>query len=68
MHYGTIVYDDLLPLKYFTDEAKEAGVPVVNVQGRAAGSRSTRRPPPKEADVVVLNYLGAPLEFKPKKK
>ena len=67
MHYGTVVYDDLLPLKYFTDEAKEAGVPVVAFKGRGWLKIDTASPAPKEPDVVVLNYLGAPLEFKPKK-
>ena len=67
MHYGTIVYDDLLPLKYFTDEAKDAGVPVVTFKARGWLKIDTAVAP-KAADVVVLNFLGAPLEFVPKKK
>ena len=67
MHYGTIVYDDLLPLKYFTDEAKDAGVPVQTFKARGWLKIDTAVAP-KAADVVVLNFLGAPLEFVPKKK
>ncbi len=38
MHYGNIIYDDLLPLKYFTDECKENDVPVIT-SSRSNGSR-----------------------------
>ena len=67
MHYGTIVYDDLLPIKYFTDEVKEASIPIVNFKPREWLKIDTAVAP-KAVDVVVLNFLGAPLEFVPKKK
>ena len=67
MHYGTIVYDDLLPLKYFTDEVKEAMIPIVTNKARGWLQIDTSATP-KEANCVVLNYLGAPLEIKLKKK
>ena len=66
MHYGTIVYDDLLPLKYFTDEAKLESIPIETYKARGWLKIDTAVAP-KEANVVVLNYLGAPLEIKPKK-
>jgi len=66
MHYGTIVYDDLLPLKYFTDEAKAESIPILTYKARGWLKIDTAATP-KAVDLVVLNYLGAPLEFKPKK-
>ncbi|MFO0845690.1 MAG: MBL fold metallo-hydrolase [Gemmataceae bacterium] len=59
MHYGTIVFSDLLPLNYFTDEAKDAGMPVVRMKPREVLKIDTAAPPPKQASVVVLDYQQA---------
>jgi L-ascorbate metabolism protein UlaG (beta-lactamase superfamily) len=68
MHYGTIVFSDLLPLNYFTDEAKEAGVPVVKMKPREALRFDTGEPAPKQASVVVLDYQQPLPDMKPKRK
>jgi len=67
MHYGTIVYGDLLPVSYFTDECKEEGVPVTRSKGGWL-KIDTKAEAPKQADVTVMDYNGAPIELKPKKK
>jgi L-ascorbate metabolism protein UlaG (beta-lactamase superfamily) len=66
MHYGTVVYDDLLPLKYFTDEVKDDEVPIVNFKPREWLKIDTRAAAPKQASVAVLNYLGPGPEIKVK--
>jgi len=58
MHYGTIVYDDLLPLKYFTDECKEHEVPVVQYKPKEVLKFDTKAEAPKKATVVALSYIG----------
>jgi L-ascorbate metabolism protein UlaG (beta-lactamase superfamily) len=70
MHYGTIVFSDLLPLSYFTDEAKDAGVPIVKLKPREWLKIDTKAPAPKQASVAILDYNGPPPEIKtrPKKK
>lgn len=68
MHYGTIVYDDLLPVKTFTDECKENELSIVNFKERTWLRIDTTADAPKKADVCVMSYLGAPLDFKLKPK
>jgi len=68
MHYGTIVYDDLLPLKYFTDEAKEAEVPVEVYKVGQSLRVDARTPLPAKAPVVVLDYNGPLPEIKKKNR
>src|SRR5262245_23012554 len=67
MHYGTIVYSDLLPTNYFLDEAKDAGVPILKMKPREWLKIETKEAAPKQASVAILDYQG-PLEFKPKEK
>jgi L-ascorbate metabolism protein UlaG (beta-lactamase superfamily) len=67
MHYGTIVYSDLLPLNYFLDEAKDAGMPVVKMKPKEWLKIETKEAPPKQPSVAILDYSG-PLEFKPREK
>jgi L-ascorbate metabolism protein UlaG (beta-lactamase superfamily) len=69
MHYGTVVFDDLLPLKYFTDECKENEVPVVTYKPREWLRIDTKSALPKKASVAVLHYSGgAPIVKKKPKK
>lgn len=68
MHYGTIVFSDLLPLNYFTDEAKDAGMPIVRMKAREVLKLDTSTPAPKQASVVVLDYQQSLPDLKPKKK
>jgi L-ascorbate metabolism protein UlaG (beta-lactamase superfamily) len=69
MHYGTIVFSDLLPLNYFTDEAKDGGMPIVRMKAREVLTIDTAAPAPKQASVVVLDYQQPlPDLKKPKKK
>ncbi len=58
MHYGTIVFSDLLPLNYFTDEAKDSGTPVVKMKARETLKIDTSAAPPKQASVMILDYQG----------
>jgi L-ascorbate metabolism protein UlaG (beta-lactamase superfamily) len=70
MHYGTVVYDDLLPLKYFTDECKENDVPIVNFKPKEWLKIDTKAAAPKQASVAVLHYLGPggpEIKLKPRK-
>src|SRR5262245_37880342 len=67
MHYGTIVYGDLLPLSYFTDECKEEKVPITKSKGGWL-KIDTKAPPPKEADVTIMDYNGTPIELKVRKE
>jgi L-ascorbate metabolism protein UlaG (beta-lactamase superfamily) len=64
MHYGTVVYDDLLPLKYFTDECKDNEVPIVVFKPRQWLKIDTRAAAPKQASVAVLHYQGPIPEIK----
>jgi L-ascorbate metabolism protein UlaG (beta-lactamase superfamily) len=68
MHYGTPIYTDLLPLKYFTDECKENEVPIVSSKAKDWLRVDSKTPLPKQFSVAVLPWTGAPEEVKPKKK
>ncbi len=68
MHYGTVVYDDLLPLKYFTDECKDNDVPVVTFKPKEWLKIDTRAAAPKQPSVAVLHYLGPTPDIKIKPK
>ncbi|MFO0879263.1 MAG: MBL fold metallo-hydrolase [Gemmataceae bacterium] len=67
MHYGTIVYSDLLPLNYFTDEVKDAGMPMVRLKPMQWLTIDTEAAAPKEPSVAILDYGGAPVDIKKKK-
>jgi L-ascorbate metabolism protein UlaG (beta-lactamase superfamily) len=67
MHYGTVVYSDVLPLTYFLDEAKDAEMPVVKLKAKDWLKIETKEAPPKQPSVAILDYNG-PLELKPKEK
>ena len=68
MHYGTIVFSDLLPLNYFTDEVKDAGMPIVKLKPRESLKIDTKAPAPKQPSVAILDYSGAAPAIKPRKK
>jgi L-ascorbate metabolism protein UlaG (beta-lactamase superfamily) len=68
MHYGTPIYTDLLPLKYFTDECKENEVPIVSFKLKEWLKVDSNTPALKRFSVAVLHWTGAPDEVKPKKK
>ena len=71
MHYGTVVYDDLLPLKYFTDEAKENDIPIDTLKPREWLKIDTKAAAPKKARVAILSYHGPgmnEIKIKPKDK
>jgi L-ascorbate metabolism protein UlaG (beta-lactamase superfamily) len=56
MHYGTPVFDDLLILKYFTDEVKEAGTPIRYFRPKEWLTIDPKSPLPKAPTVGVLHY------------
>lgn len=58
MHYGTAVYNDLLPLTYFLDEAKENDVTVEKVKERQWLKIDTKSEAPKKASIAVFSYMG----------
>jgi L-ascorbate metabolism protein UlaG (beta-lactamase superfamily) len=58
MHYGTATYDELLPLKWFLDEAKEAETPIRTFKPKEWLSVDPKSPLPKQASVAYLSYLG----------
>jgi len=58
MHYGTSVYNDLLPLSYFRDEAKDHEVPIEEIKERQWLKIDTKSEAPKKASVAVLSYMG----------
>jgi L-ascorbate metabolism protein UlaG (beta-lactamase superfamily) len=68
MHYGTPIYTDLLPLKYFTDECKDNDVPIVSAKLKDWFKVDSAAPLPKQFSVAVLHWTGAPDVVKPKKK
>jgi L-ascorbate metabolism protein UlaG (beta-lactamase superfamily) len=59
MHYGTVVYDDLLPLKYFTDEVEEPWV-IDRRKPKTWLVIDTEKEAPKTPSVVILDYQGSP--------
>jgi L-ascorbate metabolism protein UlaG (beta-lactamase superfamily) len=70
MHYGTPIYQDLLTLKYFTDECKENEVPIVSFKLKEWLKVDSKAPAPKRYSVAVLHWTGPPdeVKVKPKKK
>jgi len=68
MHYGTAVFDDLLPLKWFTDEAKENDVAVERIKERQWLKIDTKSEAPKKASIVVMSYLGPGMNEVPLRK
>ena len=58
MHYGNLIYDDLLPLKSFTDECKENDVPVITSKPLQWFTVDSKEPLPKQYSVAVLPYTG----------
>jgi L-ascorbate metabolism protein UlaG (beta-lactamase superfamily) len=58
MHYGTLIYTDLLPLKYFLDEQPE-GTPIERrpkAKGKAWISVDAKTPLPKHYTVGILPW------------
>ena len=68
MHYGTLVFDDLLPLKWFTDEAKENDVKIETIKDRQWLKIDTKSDAPKKASIAVLSYMGPGMNEVPIKK
>ena len=58
MHVGTATYDDLLPVKYFLDEAKENEVAIRGLKPKEWLTIDPKSPLPKAASVAYLSYLG----------
>lgn len=63
MHYGTIIYNNLLPISYFTDECKDNKVPV---KKQKAGflTIDTKSALPKQQEVYLMDYNGEPTVIK----
>jgi L-ascorbate metabolism protein UlaG (beta-lactamase superfamily) len=59
MHYGTPIYDDLLPVSYFLTEAKDDGVPIERLKPRQWLTVDAKAPAPKQFTVAVLHWTGA---------
>jgi L-ascorbate metabolism protein UlaG (beta-lactamase superfamily) len=55
MHYGTYVFDDLLPIKYFTDEQPE-GQPVKKFKPNEWLSINPKTRPPKTYTLGILHW------------
>jgi L-ascorbate metabolism protein UlaG (beta-lactamase superfamily) len=68
MHYGTPIFTDLLPLKYFTDECKDNDVPIVAGKLRDYLRVDSKTEVPKQWSVAVLHWTGAMPELKVKPK
>jgi len=68
MHYATPIYNDLLTLKYFTDECKDNDVPIVSLKQHDSLKVDSMTPAPKHYSVAVLPWTGFPEKVKPKKK
>ena len=66
MHYGTVVYDDLLPLKYFTDEQPEK-TPVFRQKPATWFKIDTKAKVPERYTLAILDYQGSPPEIKKRK-
>ncbi|NBO92091.1 MAG: hypothetical protein EBV06_07215 [Planctomycetia bacterium] len=58
MHVGTATYDELLPAKYFLDEAKESEVAIRSLKPKEWLTIDPKSPVPKAASVAYLSYLG----------
>jgi L-ascorbate metabolism protein UlaG (beta-lactamase superfamily) len=70
MHYGTIIFDELLPLRTFSDECKENEIPSKTFKGPGDYLKfDTKDPVPAKPTLAVLNYFGeGPTLKKPVKK
>ena len=66
MHYGTVVYDDLLPLKYFSDEQPE-GTPVFRQKPLTWFTIDTAAKAPEKYTYAILDYQGSPPVIEKKK-
>ncbi|MBY0230762.1 MAG: MBL fold metallo-hydrolase [Gemmataceae bacterium] len=66
MHYGTAVYDDLLYLKYFTDEQPE-GQPTVRQKPLTWFKVDTKAKVPEKYTYAILDYQGSPPVIEKKK-
>jgi len=61
MHYGTIVYDDLLPLKTFQDEVKDDDYPIKKFKEGQWLTVNSKDKTPKKWTMGVLHYLVEPV-------
>src|SRR5262245_43422515 len=71
MHYGTPIFDDVLPAKTFLDECKEDELGVDNLKAREWLKIDTKAAAPKQPRVAVLHYFGpgmGEIKIKPKDK
>jgi L-ascorbate metabolism protein UlaG (beta-lactamase superfamily) len=69
MHYGTIIFDELLPLRTFSDECKENDIPIRVFKAPGEILKfDTRAPVPKQPTLAVLNYFGEGPQLKKTKK
>lgn len=70
MHYGTIIYNNLLPISYFADECKDNKVPVKKVKANTWLTIDTKAAAPKQPEVMLLDYNGEPgvIKLKDRKK
>lgn len=58
MHCGTTTYDELLPAKYFLDEAKDNDVFIRGLKPKEWLTVDPKSALPKAASVAYLSYLG----------
>lgn len=68
MHVGTTTYDELLPAKYFLDEAKDNEVAIRGLRPKEWLTIDPASAAPKAASVAVLSYLGPGGSETPTKK
>lgn len=64
MHYGNIIYDELLPLKTFQDECKDAEIPAQVMKPGELLKIDTRAAAPAKPTLAVLHYLSGGLQIK----
>jgi len=70
MHYGTIIYNSLLPISYFTDECKDRKVPIKKMKANTWLTIDTKAAAPKAQEVILMDYNGEPgvIKLKDRKK
>lgn len=68
MHYGNIIYDELLPVKTFQDECVDAEIPVQTMKPGEVLKIDSKAAVPAKPTLAILHYLSGGLEIKKPKK
>lgn len=68
MHYGNIIYDELLPVKTFQDECTDAEIPVQPMKPGEVLKIDTKAAAPAKPALAILHYLSGGLDIKKPRK